>query len=97
MKALKSKGNFYLIAVDANAMTRYDRIKKRQSETDLVSFNTFIANEEREMQSKDPNKQNILGCMMMADFVIFNNFSIQDLNMNVDEIITKIISSSKLN
>ena len=91
VEALKSKGNFYLIAVDANAQTRYERIQKRQSETDMVSFETFIANEEREMQSKDPNKQNILSCMEMADFVLFNNRSIEDMERTVDMVIAEIL------
>ena len=57
--ALRSKGNFHLFAVDADRKVRYERITERKSETDSVSYETFVANEEREMNNADPNKQNL--------------------------------------
>ena len=66
VNALRSKGNFYLFAVDADQKTRYQRITERKSETDSVSFETFVANEEREMTSDDPNKQNLAACIKEA-------------------------------
>lgn len=45
---LKKQGEFYLIAVDANPRIRYDRITIRASETDNITFDTFLANEKRE-------------------------------------------------
>jgi len=89
--ALKSKGNFHLFAVDANPESRYERIQKRQSETDQVSFETFIANEKREMNSTDPNKQNISRCIAMADFLFENDMSIEELEKTVDMVLSKIV------
>jgi len=68
--SLKQKGNFYLFAIDAVPKKRYDRIRKRNSETDHIDFDTFIKNEEREMTSTDPNRQNLQKCREMADFVL---------------------------
>lgn len=85
--ALKTKGNFYLFAVDAPAEIRYQRITQRASETDNVSFETFIENEKREMQSADPNKQNISRCIEMADFIFENYGSIEELQEKVDAVI----------
>jgi len=87
---LKSKGDFYLIAVDADAELRYKRIVLRASETDHVSFETFIANEEREMTSKDTNKQNLKKCIEMADHVLFNNGSIEELYTKLISVLLKI-------
>lgn len=84
---LKTKGNFYLFAVDAPAEIRYQRITQRASETDNVSFETFIENEKREMQSADPNKQNISRCIEMADFIFENYGSIEELQEKVDAVI----------
>ena len=64
---------------DADPMLRYDRIVMRNSETDRISFSTFIANEEREMQSTDPNKQNIGKCIEQADQIFYNNSTVSDL------------------
>jgi dephospho-CoA kinase len=87
VEALKRKGNFYLFAVDAAPELRYSRIQSRQSETDHISFETFLENEQREMQSTDPNKQNIGKCITMADFVFENNGDINELNTKVEKIL----------
>jgi len=90
VESLKSKGEFYLFAVDADPQSRYSRIVQRNSETDQVSFDEFLSNEKREMQSTDPNKQNLLKCREMADFIINNDGSIEDLNHQVSKIIKQI-------
>lgn len=92
VNALQSKGNFYLFSVDTDRKIRYDRIVLRASETDQVSFETFSANEEREMTSIDPNKQNLSACMQLADHHFTNNGTFEELYAQVDkaiQIITK--------
>lgn len=76
---LKVQGNFILLAVDADPKLRFERIKIRASETDKIDFETFVANEKREMTSNDPNKQNLAKCIQMADVVLNNNGSIRQL------------------
>ncbi len=88
--ALQSKGGFHLFAVDAEPKIRYDRITGRGSETDQVSFTEFIQNEEREMHSEDPNKQNLSKCISMADHVFHNNGTIEELNNKIKEVIDAI-------
>lgn len=88
--SLKAKGNFTLLAVDADPKLRYGRITERGSETDSVSFETFIENEQREMSSADPNKQNLKECLRMADFILTNNGSREDLYAQVDAAIKQI-------
>jgi len=82
--SLREKGNFVLIAVDADPLLRYDRIVMRNSETDSISYATFIENEQREMQSNDPNKQNIGNCIEQADIVFYNNSTVADLHKRVE-------------
>ncbi|MCF8369577.1 MAG: AAA family ATPase [Bacteroidales bacterium] len=89
--SLRSKGNFYLWAVNADPKLRYGRISLRKSETDQVDFETFIKNEEREMTSRDPNKQNLKKCFEMADFQFRNNGSVLALNQNIDKVLEKIL------
>ncbi len=90
VELLQSKGNFYLFAVDANPKTRYERIQIRNSSTDNVDFETFQANEKREMQSADPNKQNLMKCREMADFILENDGCISELNEQIEEILVQI-------
>lgn len=89
--SLKQKGKFFLFAVDANPKLRYERIRKRASETDKVSFKEFLANEKREMQNSDPTKQNLRKCILMADYKFDNNGTIKDLYEKVEKVISQII------
>ena len=82
--SLREKGRFILFAVDADPEVRYRRIYLRKSETDDISFNTFIANEKREFTSSDPNKQNLKKCIEMADVVFNNNGTKMELFTNVE-------------
>lgn len=84
VESLRKKGNFLLFAVDADPQLRYDRIVMRNSETDQISYFTFLENEKREMQSTDPAKQNIGMCIEMADCIFYNNSSVSDLYQQVE-------------
>jgi dephospho-CoA kinase len=85
--SLREKGRFILFAVDADPEIRYQRIKSRQSETDNISFETFIMNENREMESLDPFAQNISKCIELSDYRFLNNGTIEELNRQVEQVI----------
>lgn len=87
--ALREKDRFLLLAVDADRRKRFDRIRLRGSETDDIPFEQFVADEEREMASEDPNKQNIRGCIAMADVVIRNDGTIDDLYEEVGDVLMR--------
>lgn len=93
INSLREKENFYLLAVNAERKTRFDRIKLRKSETDHVSYDTFMQNEKREFESTDPNKQNLKRCIELADFVLLNNGSLSDLTAQIEQIMNQIIKS----
>jgi dephospho-CoA kinase len=90
IESLRQKGNFYLFAVDADPKTRFERIRKRNSETDQIDFDTFIQNEQREMTSGDPNSQNLQKCREMADFVFWNDVSVNEFFEKVEEVLKEI-------
>lgn len=90
VNALHAKGSFNLFAVDADQKLRYSRIVERASETDKVSFETFVDNENREMTNTDPNKQNLTECMRLADYRFMNNGSFDHLYRELDEVLDKI-------
>ncbi|MCW5909299.1 MAG: AAA family ATPase [Chitinophagales bacterium] len=90
INALRKQGNFYLFAVNADQKLRYTRIVERASATDKINFETFAENEAREMNSTDPNKQNLDACMKLADFTFTNNGSFDELYRQVDEALQTI-------
>ena len=90
IKSLRNNGRFFLLAVDADPLIRFERIKLRKSETDQIDFQTFVDNEQREMTTSDPNKQNLKKCREMADFVLENNGTIDELKKQIEEVLIKI-------
>jgi len=88
-EAIKNLGGM-MFAVDADKQLRYERITARASETDHVSFEEFKKNEDREMTSTDPNKQNLGRCISMADHVLKNNGTIEELKKEVDKILEEM-------
>ncbi len=90
IESLRAKGHFFLLAVDAHPELRYQRILLRQSETDQVTWKTFLENEEREMSTTDPNKQNLKKSIEMADFILLNNGTKNDLIKQVEKVLDQI-------
>ena len=88
---LRHNCNFILLSVDADIHLRYERIHLRGSETDHVDFDTFQDNEQRELNSKDKNKQNLGSVIRMADFYLDNGKDLKHLHTQIDEIIKKIM------
>jgi len=84
---LKKQGKFILVAVDADPEIRYKRISLRASETDHISYETFLSNEKREFTTTDPNKQNLSKCISMADIVINNNQNVEALYQAFNKVV----------
>lgn len=82
--SLRTKDNFSLWAVDADPKIRYERIVARQSETDQISFEIFLANEQREMTADDPTKQNLVECIRQADVKFENNSGFEELYKEIE-------------
>ena len=83
---LKNQGG-YLLAVTANPKLRYERARLESSATTPGNFEEFIKQEEREMTSTDPAKQNIAAVMLRADYQILNNGTMADLENQIDAVI----------
>ena len=88
--SLRKHKNFYLLAIDANPKIRYNRIVERNTETDKISYQTFLENEQREMTSADPNKQNLSKCIAEADFKLQNDSNFEELYITLQHIINQI-------
>ena len=95
VESLRQQEHFLLFGVDADPKIRYERVVLRGSETDHISYETFLENEAREMASTDPNHQNIGRCMQMADHVFMNNGDFEDLYQQVEVVLNELDSESE--
>lgn len=95
IEALKKKGDFVLFAVDADIETRYLRIFERASVSDRISFDEFVIQEQKEMNSDDPNKQNLQRCIEMADYKFKNDWTVAELHEKVERVLKGIEDKNK--
>lgn len=87
---IKSLGG-YVLGVDADVRTRYDRIsKRREGEKDNVSFDQFLADAEREDEGKAGGLPNIKAVLRNADFIIQNDSTLEELHAQIDQVLEKI-------
>ncbi|MGB1314432.1 MAG: AAA family ATPase [Chitinophagales bacterium] len=70
---LKDHSEFVLFAVDADPNLRYERVQERKSVTDRIDFNTFMAEEQKEMQNDEPHMQNLATCIRISNYKFKNN------------------------
>ncbi|OGG44173.1 hypothetical protein A2841_03060 [Candidatus Kaiserbacteria bacterium RIFCSPHIGHO2_01_FULL_48_10] len=89
VNTLQSLGGL-LLAIDAYPKIRYERAVTRASETDKVSFEKFIADEQREYESDDPMKQNLKKTIERANHVLHNNGTMEELHTQVERLLTKL-------
>lgn len=88
-KKIKEAGGI-LLAVDADRKLRYDRIFARKSGKDLVDFDTFIEQEEREWYGEEgEHDMNIKKVVDMADYTIYNDNNTEALYRAVDDFLNK--------
>ncbi len=87
VEALKGKENFHFFAIDADPKIRYERVVLRNNESDHVSYEKFISDEQREMENEDPTKQNVAKCIQMADHIFINNWTFEELNEQIEKVI----------
>ncbi|MDB5265290.1 MAG: hypothetical protein JWM39_3 [Parcubacteria group bacterium] len=74
-----------VLGVDATPEIRFARVIKRASETDHVTFEKWVEQEKKEMNSSDPAKQDIFGALKLSDVIIENDGTIEELHQKLDE------------
>ena len=82
--------SFFLLVVDADPGVRYQRIIRRKLETDNVTYQEFVKQGELEMENVEEHKQNLKGCINMADQVIYNDGSFEKLKIDIDKFVNSI-------
>lgn len=90
IEALRFKpGKFTMLAVDADPKIRYERILRRKSSTDNVSFKKFLEDEQAEMNDTSPGGLRIAECIQISDYILNNNGDVEALYNQVDDLMEK--------
>lgn len=73
-----------LWAVDASMPVRYERILGRMSETDRITYEKFVADEEAEIHNTETTKPNLRGVIAISDTVLTNDGTQDELYAQVE-------------
>ncbi len=92
-QAFKRRKDFTLLNVRALPEVRFQRLKTRARENDPRTFDEFQVLEKREAAG-DPHVQNLDSTISLADVVVENNGSVEELRAKVVEVIQELSRSS---
>jgi dephospho-CoA kinase len=94
VKTFKKLGGI-IIAVTASAERRFALAKMRNRIDDTVTFEAWKKAEEGDDHHTDPAKGNVSAVIAVADFVIENIGTLDELFKDCDEVIEKIVRLQK--
>ena len=90
----KACREFKLIRVDAPLQTRFERTVARRRENDPITFEAFVALETREA-SGDPTSQNLDEVEKLADEILVNDSSLEELRPKIDVMVSRLLTAAQ--
>jgi dCMP deaminase len=93
MKVFRTRPDFYLVLIQAEAEVRFARIRERKRESDAATLEEFLDLEKREKASKDSYGQQLAACEAEADFKITNNRSLSELTDQISELLPQLMGN----
>ena len=73
-----------VFSIDADIKIRYERIWKRASSKDQVSFEEFKSFEELEMRPTENTTNDLAGAIEVADYHLTNDGTLEELHAQID-------------
>jgi dCMP deaminase len=93
VEVLRRRKDFRLLGVHAGQAARFARSKARGREGAPQNLDQFMAEEDRELQSPDPVKQQLIATWNMADVVVTNDGSVEELHRSLAGLLPSLMSS----
>jgi dCMP deaminase len=90
---LRRRKDFVLMAVEADEQVRFERSLCRGRESAPETLEQFVAEEARELDSADPAAQQLLATRRLADVVVDNNGTVDELRRRLSELVPRLMSA----
>ena len=90
---LRRRKDFTLLALEADPPVRFERSRLRGRELAAQTIEQFLQEEVRELSSNNPANQQLHSTMRMADMVVTNNGTLDELHRRLDELLPPIMSN----
>lgn len=95
VEVLRRRRDFHLISIEADPEVRFARMKSRGRESDPSTYDQFLEYEAREASTPDPTTQQLNRTAAMADAVVFNNGTVDELKEQVRQVVQALAADSK--
>jgi dCMP deaminase len=92
VQVLKSRGDFTLLAVEADINIRFERSRHRDREGAAQTLQQFKEEETRELDSDNPANQQLHATRQKADLVVTNDGTLEDLHRQLDKLLSPLMS-----
>jgi len=93
VEALRKRKDFILVAVQADPAVRFERSRQRGREGAPQTLARFLDEEKRELNSNDPASQQLMATHLLADVLVENNGSLEDLHAKIKDVLAQYIGS----
>jgi dCMP deaminase len=90
VQMLRSRKDFVMVFVDAPIRVRFERSLMRDRKGDYTTFEEFEAAEKAQMESNDPNSQQLLVCKELSDIVIDNDGTVEEFHVSIAKALKRI-------
>jgi dCMP deaminase len=89
---LKSRSDFTLLVLEADKKIRFERSCMRARENAAQTFEQFMAEEVRELESGNPAGQQLIATQLKADLSVSNDGTLEELHRKLDELLPPLMS-----
>jgi dCMP deaminase len=90
--AFRKAGNFTLLGLEADPEIRFHRSRERGRENAAQTLERFLEEESPELDSADPARQQLNATLDMADLVVSNNGTLEELHRRLDQLLPPLMS-----
>jgi len=89
---LRKRSDFTLLGLEADPEIRFQRSRQRGRENAAHTFELFLEEESPELDSTDPNRQQLNATLNMADQMVSNNGTLEELHRRLDQLLPPLMS-----
>lgn len=90
--ALRKRGDFTLLGLEADPEIRFHRSRERGREKAAQTLKQFLEEESPELDSADPARQQLNATLNMADLIVSNNGTLEELHRRLDQLLPPLMS-----
>ena len=90
--ALRRRSDFTLLGLEADPEIRFSRSRDRGRENAAQTLEIFLEEESQELDSTDPVRQQLNATLGMADLIVSNNGTLEELHRRLDQLLPPLMS-----